>query len=62
MRLSFFVKRRALKTVSYRVTASALAQAFCWVVWGRFEYNLVVLAADLFQMLWYYLHEKIWGD
>ena len=49
-----------LKTLAYRVTATALAQGLSWAVFHKIEINLIVLSMDLVQMFWYYVFEKLW--
>ena len=55
------MKNKLLKTVLYRITASALAQSVSWILFCKIEVNAVVLSADLIQMVYYFIFESIWG-
>ena len=55
------VQKKLLKTIVYRLTASGLAQALSWFMFGRFEVNAAVLVADLIQMMYYFFFESVWG-
>ena len=54
------MKNKLLKTILYRITASALAQSLSWILFNKFEINLVILCIDLIQMLYYFIFESIW--
>jgi hypothetical protein len=55
------MKNKLLKTILYRITASALAQSLSWILFNKFEINLVILSIDLIQMIYYFVFESIWG-
>lgn len=55
------MKDKLLKTVLYRITASALAQTVSWILFHKIEVNAVVLAVDLIQMVYYFIFESVWG-
>lgn len=54
------MKDKLLKTVLYRITASALAQTISWILFHKIEVNAVVLSVDLIQMLYYFIFESVW--
>jgi uncharacterized membrane protein len=54
------MKNKLLKTVFYRITASALAQGISWILFSKIEVNAVVLSVDLIQMVYYFIFESIW--
>lgn len=55
------IRRRILKTISYRVSASVIAQIACWIIFRNVQINVATLILDLIQMVWYYLHEGFWN-
>ena len=55
------MRNKLLKTVLYRITASALAQGISWILFGKIEVNAVVLSVDLIQMGYYFIFESVWG-
>jgi uncharacterized membrane protein len=55
------MKNKLLKTVLYRITASALAQSISWILFRKIEINAVVLSVDLIQMVYYFIFESVWG-
>ena len=54
------MKNKLLKTVFYRITASAIAQGISWILFGKIEVNAVILSVDLIQMVYYFIFESIW--
>jgi uncharacterized membrane protein len=54
-------KRKLLKTLVYRLTASGLAQSLSWFFFHRVEVNVAVLVVDLMQMGYYFFFESIWS-
>jgi len=54
------MKKKLLKTILYRFTASSLAQLVSWVFFRKIEVNAVVLSVDLIQMVYYFFFESIW--
>lgn len=54
-------KRKLLKTLVYRLTASSLAQSLSWFFFHRVEVNVAVLVVDLMQMGYYFFFESIWS-
>lgn len=54
------MKKKLLKTVLYRFTASSLAQLVSWIFFRKIEINAVVLSVDLIQMAYYFFFESIW--
>ncbi len=55
------MKDKLLKTILYRITASALAQTASWILFHKIEVNAVVLTVDLVQMVYYFIFESVWG-
>jgi len=56
------MKRRLLKTVLYRVSASIIAQISSWFIFQKVEVNAGVLVADLIQMGYYWFYEGLWNN
>ncbi len=54
------VNRLIIKTLLYRISASALTQIITYLLYHKTEYNLCVLLADLTQTIYYYTYEKLW--
>jgi uncharacterized membrane protein len=54
------MKKKLLKTILYRFTASSLAQLVSWIFFRKIEVNAVVLSVDLIQMVYYFFFESIW--
>jgi len=54
-------RRRFLKTISYRISATGIFQIIIWLVSKKWEYNVIALLTDLGQSFWYYIHEWIWN-
>jgi uncharacterized membrane protein len=53
-------KRRLMKTIGYRISATVIAQVLCWTLFQRFEVNLGVAIVDTIQAFWYYIYEGFW--
>jgi len=56
------MKRRLLKTILYRVSASIIAQISSWLIFQKVEVNAGVLLADLIQTAYYYYYEGVWKN
>lgn len=54
------IRKRLFKTVTYRITASVIAQFTSWIFFQKIEVNVAVLVADLIQMGYYYMFESLW--
>lgn len=54
------MKRRLVKTILYRLSASGLGQFVSWFLFGKIEIILAVMVIDGIQMVWYYVYEGLW--
>ena len=55
------MNRKIAKTITYRLSASLIAQAVGWAMFQSVDINLAVLIADGIQSVWYYIHEGLWN-
>jgi uncharacterized membrane protein len=54
--------RSILKTISWRVTASADTFLIAWFVTGKPMLGAgIAMGEVLTKLVWYYLHERIWA-
>lgn len=60
-KLKINFQKKLWKTVTYRITASSLAQILSWVFFRRVEINAVVLVVDMIQTVYYFFFDSIWG-
>lgn len=54
--------RSLLKTISYRLTATAISGGITWLLTHNWEATLGVAFVESFgKLLLYYLHERMWA-
>jgi uncharacterized membrane protein len=54
-------RRRFIKTLIYRVTATVVTQSATWILARNIMINAIVLFSDIVvSTLWYYCFETIW--
>lgn len=53
-------KRRLIKTIIYRVTATVVTQSLSWLLARNITINTVVLITDVVSTIWYYCYETIY--
>ena len=64
-KVKFFLQKirrskKLKKTITYRISASILAQIVGLILFRSIEVNTGILIADLVQMIWYFYHERLW--
>ena len=64
-KVKFFLQKirrskKLKKTITYRISASILAQIVGMILFRSIEVNTGILIADLVQMIWYFYHERLW--
>jgi uncharacterized membrane protein len=64
-KVKFFLQKigrskKLKKTITYRISASILAQVVGVILFRSIEVNTGILIADLVQMIWYFYHERLW--
>ena len=55
--MAIIYQSRFNRTISYRISATIIAQIFSWLVFNEVIINSAVLLADMIQFGWYYLHD-----
>jgi len=54
------MKRRLLKTILYRLSATVIVQVTSWIICREIKVNIIVALTDFVSTSWYYFFDWIW--